>query len=229
MDTSYELLKVTKIIKSGNKEAIVDFINMTIDDLYFQSQFVVCSDDDTSRILVAIYTNVVKHIFMLDNPNEVSDWLNTMVSSRTADWLKKSRREMLQAEKRNAYPVPNEPNVFTTGNELENSEYTKIIINSICNIPEIHRQTALAYYYNNMSFDKMSEEFLFDEVSLKTRVAYIEKTLNIQMQQICKNNGVKAIAVTSQKIRSALCELSKLYHAPDKDIIIQGVGENMKR
>lgn len=214
MQTSYEFLKATKGVKSRNPESFKDFIGLSASDMFFQIKFVVCEDQDTNEELVGLYKYVKKNLFMLENVNEVADWINEIVVERNSAWILKNRRDQLDAEKRGVYTAPTVPDVFSRGIDMESTDYTKVLAGLICNLPEIYRSTALAFYYNNLSLTKMGDIMNVDAAMLKERVAYIEKLLNNQMKEYCKTNGFTFVAVDAQKIRTALIEIGKMYKYP---------------
>lgn len=214
MQTSYELIKATKQVIGRNKEAFQDFISLSVSDMFFQSKFIICDDVKTNEELVELYKYIKKNLFLIENVNEVAGWVNELIVERTNKWLKMNRQDMFDAEKRGLYEIPQTDNSYTTGLVLEPSEYTRVLAGFVCNLPEIHRITTLAFYYNDFEMDKISDLLGIDYDLIKSRINFVEGTLNVQMKEYCKKNGYEAVIVDSQRIRTALIEIGKLYQYP---------------
>ena len=229
MDTTFELVRATKGLFSGKRECFRDIYDMSLDDIYFQLQFVMCDEKIITKEIEKFFVSFSNGIFMIDSAEGIAEWLNISVLQRTADWLRESRREMLAAEMRGSYPVPSTVGSFLAGEELDDMEYTKALAGFLCNLPEIHRQTAVAFYYANLSQDAIIDTLMIDTVILKNRIAYIEKILSDNLREYCKERRCAMINVSSQRIRTALFELSKLYKYPYKDDLYANIDAQIKK
>lgn len=214
MDITYELLRATKGFMQGRSEDFWRIFELSIDDMYFQMQFIICDEEQISYHLEKLYTYFIQNAFMLDAPEQVAEWMNETVLQRTSDWLRKNRQDMLQAEAQGAYAVPMVADMFIPGNDMEDAEYTRTLENYLCTLPEIHRMTALGFYYSRLPIDKIEEATLLDASVIKNRTGFIERTLSGQMQEYCKERGCRMKPITSQRLLTALCELQKLYRYP---------------
>ena len=215
MNTTYELVKSAKYFIQGHTEDFGKIFELSLNDMYFQIHFIVCDDEQTIKMLEKYFVYVKQNAFLLDTPEEFASWLNENVTQFTADWLEENRRDMLFADKAGAYEVQSGADTYLPGNEIDDLEYICTLENYICNLPEIHRQTALAFYYDDLPMEKLEELLHMDAIRIKKRIEYIEKTLNQQMKQYCKERGYSMPKVDSQKILRALSELAKLYRYPD--------------
>lgn len=201
----------------GHSDDFWRIYEMSIDDMYFQLLFIVCDDRQTDALLEKLYIYFAQNTFLLDNPNEYASWMNETVSQFTADFLAANRKEMLAAETAGAYEAPTGPDAYLPGNEIDDLEYIRTLENYICNLPEIHRQTALMFYFDDLPMEKMVDILQMDTLKIKKRIAFIEKTLNRQMREYCKDRGYSMPYVDSHKILRALAELGKLYRYPDAE------------
>lgn len=217
MNTTYELIQAAKYFMQGHSDDFWRIYEMSVDDIYFQLHFIVCDDKQTAQLLEKIYIYFAQNAFLLDTPNEFGAWMNETVTQFTTDWLLKNRQEMLSAEMAGAYEVPAGIDPYLPGNEIDDLEYIRTLESFICNLPEIHRQTALAFYYDDLPMEKLKDILNMDASKIKTRTKYIEKVLNGQMQMYCKERGYSMKNVDSQKILRALAELSKLYRYQDAE------------
>ncbi|HOO79425.1 MAG TPA: hypothetical protein PLQ04_03460 [Lachnospiraceae bacterium] len=211
MDTTYELVKATRGFLQGHLDDFRRIFELSVDDMYFQMQFIICDEEQIDQELEKLYINVIQNFFMMEAPENIAEWMNETVTQFTSDWLRTNRRDMLMAENRGAYAVPMVSEVYIPGNDMEDMEFTKMLENFLCTLPEIHRQTALAYYYNNLSMDKLVDILMLEASAVKRRTSYIEKNLILQMEEFCKEHNYRTRSLNSQKILMALVDLQKLY------------------
>lgn len=223
MNTTYELLKSAKYFMQGHSDDFWRIYEMSVDDMYYQLLFIVCDDRQTDALLEKLYIYFVQNAFLLDDPNEFAVWMNETVSQFTADWLAANRQDMLAAEQAGAYEIPVGADAYLPGNEIDDLEYIRTLENYICNLPEIHRQTALMFYFDDLPMEKMVDILHLDTLTIKKRIGYIEKTLNQQMRMYCKDRGYSMPYVDSQKILRALAELGKMYRYPDAEKIFNQI------
>lgn len=228
MDTTYGLIKTVGGIKNGNKEGNLDLIKLSVDDMFFQMQYIVCSDELIGGELKDLYVYIAKNLFLLETPDKAADFLNDTVMSRTARWLSKNRPDIINAEKQGLYPVPEVQEAFTNALEIEEVDLTNVLIRELCVIPEIHRLAALAFFYNNMDYERMSENLMTPIDTLKTRIAFVEKTLSKKAHEFCQANNLKCKPINAQRIRNALVELGKLYKYNNTDILLGEVADKIK-
>ena len=214
MQTSYELIQATKGVISKKPDAFLKFMELTTSDMFFQVKFVVCDDAFVNQELTALYKYFKKNFFLLENPNGVAEWINGVATEQSDRWLLKNKRDQLDAEKKGTYTAIPDKDALGPGLEIESIEYTQVLVDFLCKLPEIHRSTALAFYYNDEDINAISEFMSVDKSVIKSRVTYIETTLNNQMKKYCRQKGLSTHKVDPGRIRIALCELSKMYKYP---------------
>lgn len=223
MNTTYELVKSAKYFMQGHSDDFWRIYEMSIDDMYYQLLFIVCDDAQTDALLEKLYIYFAQNAFLLDDPNEFALWMNETVSQFTADWLAANRQDMLAAEQAGAYEIPVGADAYLPGNEIDDLEYIRTLENYICNLPEIHRQTALMFYFDDLPMEKLVDILHLNALTIKKRIGYIEKILNQQMRAYCKDRGYSMPYVDSQKILRALTELGKMYRHPEAEKIFNQI------
>lgn len=219
MRTTFELIKATGAVLKGNRDAFPEVLKLSVNDLFFQTFFVVCDEEKTDEYLQDMYVKLLKNSMLLESANDAADWLNEGVIEKTTEHLMRQRQDMIIAEKKGAYEPPRDTGLYTTGPEMSDYDFMNLLENMICNLPEIHRQTALAFYYDGIDLNKMSDIMMVDVATLRRRIEYIENTLVIQMKDFCKKSKYSYTTITPQRILAALNELAVLYRYKD----IQGL------
>lgn len=214
MDTTFELVRATRGLIQGRTENLKTIFDLSVHDIFFQLQFIMCDEKKINDELENFYLTFNHNAFMLETPDNIADVINQAVTRQTTDWMRINRQSMLQAERNGVYTAPVYSETYIAGSEIMDAEYTKTLASFMCTLPELYRQTALAFYYCNLPVDVLKEELLITEIALKNRITYIEKILNQQMHGYCKDRGYQMKPVNSQRIRTALYDLAKLYKYP---------------
>lgn len=214
MDTTYELVRATRGLMQGKSESLKTIFDLSINDVFFQLQFIMCDEKKINDELENFYLTLNHNAFMIDSADAIADVINQAVTRQTTDWIRINRQSMLQAERSGVYVAPVYSETYIAGSEMMDAEYTKTLASFICTLPEIYRQTALAFYYCNFSMETIRDELLITDIALNNRTTYIEKILGQQMHGYCKDRGYQMKPVSPQRIRTALYELAKLYKYP---------------
>ena len=92
MITTYELQKRMNGFKSGNVQDFLDIYRITVDDMYYQLQFIICDEAKTALLLEDFYNNLQKSAFELEQQSEMSTWLNEKITQVTTRWLNETVR-----------------------------------------------------------------------------------------------------------------------------------------
>ena len=229
METTYELIKATKGLLQGRPEDLRRVYDLSLNDIFFQMQFVMCEEQKITDNLEKFYVDVNRSLAMIGSPENIANWLNELVHQNIATWIRYNRPEMLNSEERGIYVPPSRVESFVVGHEAEDIEYTRALEHFLCRLPEIHKQMAVAYYYDDMSMDKMEEIFMIDSKMINNRITYIEKSLAEMMGQFCKEHRYTTKNINSQRIRTALIELASLYKYPYEDALFENVKRKIGR
>ena len=217
MITTYELQKRMNGFKSGNVQDFLDIYRITVDDMYYQLQFIICDEAKTALLLEDFYNNLQKSTFELEQQSEMSTWLNEKITQVTTRWLNENRANMVRAERSGLYIPPQPTDRYLPGIEMSQADFTHVLAERICNLPEIYRQTALAYYYNGFKQEQLNTLLESDTTRLKRRIEFIEKTLLAQMRDYCYANKVAMSKLDMVAIRMAMIYLQTYYHYANKD------------
>ncbi len=224
METTYELIKAARGLSQGKFDNLRKLFDLSLDDIFFQMQFVMNEERKITDNLEDFYINLAGSAFVLGAPEGIAQWLNESAHSTITKWMNTSRREMLSAEERGMYDSSQMMfETFVPGREADEIEYTRAIEEAICKLPEIHRQTAIAFYYDDLPMESMEELFMVDSFVINKRITYIEKNLSQYMSSFCKEHRYQIKKVSSQRIRSALIELASMYKYPYADALFENV------
>ena len=217
MVTTYELQRRMNGFKSGNVQDFLEIYRITVDDMYYQLQFIICDEAKTAFLLEDFYNNLSKSAFELEQQSEMASWINEKITQVTTRWLNENRAPMIRAERSGMYVPPQPTDRYLPGIEMSQADFTHILAEKICNLPEVYRQTALAYYYNGFRQEQMNTLLESDTMRLKKRIEFIEKTLLSQMQDYCYSNKVAMSKLDMVAIRMAMIYLQTYYHYANKE------------
>ncbi|MBR1472136.1 MAG: hypothetical protein IJ600_10910 [Lachnospiraceae bacterium] len=220
MVTTYELQKRMKGFVSGHTEEFLDIYRITADDMYYQLQFIICDEAKSAALLEEFFYKLPKLTFETEPQTELAGWLNEKITQVTTRWLQENRSDMVRAEQIGLYIPPNSIDRYLPGIELSQADFTHALAERICNLPELYRQTALAYYYNSFSAAQLSALLEIDNMRLRKRIEFIEKTLFSQMQDYCYSNKVAMSKLDMVAIRMALIYIQQYYSYENKEAFL---------
>ena len=229
METTYELVRCARSLTQGRPGSLNEIFNLTLNDIFFQIQLILCDENKINDELERFYIGVSKGRALLDNPNNVAQWLNESAVAAIVNIFREKYVNQLTEEKLGAYKVPMYVETYLTGDEIPDVEFIKTLSAFICTLPELHRMTALAFYYDGLPMDKITELFERDSATIKARLTYIEKILGQKIHAYCEQRGYSAKSINPQKIRQALTDLAKLYSYPYGDILYNNVVARLNR
>ncbi len=222
MDTTFELIRVMRGAAKGNKDDFRKLFRVIADDMYFQVVLVVCDPVETDRVMKDLFSYIYRNALLIENPENAAEWINTVITQRTTSWLKVNRAAMIAADKKELYPVPTGPDAYLPGNEIEDEDFNRIMIEAVCNMPEVIRQTALAFYFDDLPMEVIIDSTDVDKSLIKRRCQFVERTCSFKVQDFCKANRLGMREVNSQRVRQVLKEMAGYYKYPStEEVIVQ--------
>lgn len=228
MNTTFELVKAARYYLDGKKDDFMKIFSLSLNDLYFQTYFITTDPNRIVEQLVDLYARVVRETAILNSPDSIAEWLNKAVTENNGQFLELERKEQLMAERKGELPAPQVPIEFLNGVDMEEAEFTVVLENALCKLPEIHRATAVAFYYDDLSSEDICEALQIDPMTLKNRLTYIEKAVTCDIHNYCKERGYKMKAVDARRILLALAELQRGYVFPDPAGLYQMLLQKVK-
>ena len=214
MDATYELIKAAQKFMQGRSDGLFQVYERTVDDVFFQLQFVMNDASHINDALEQFYIKMSKNAFGLDKAEDIIPWINESIFEQTGNWIKQNNKDILDAEKRGVYKCQKAMMPYLPGIEIDANEAIRALENFINELPVLHKETALAYYYCNMPMEKLVEVLETSRFVISERINYIEKTLTDRLADYCRERGAAMPPVNTQRIGKALAELSKLYRYP---------------
>lgn len=221
LNTTFELVKSARYYLEGKKEDFARIFSLSLNDLYFQTYFITTDPNKIVEQLVDLYARVVHETAILESADHIAEWLNKVVTENNGLFLLKERAEQLKAEAKGELQPPQVPIEFLNGVEMDDAEFTVVLESALCKLPEIHRATAIAFYYDDMTTDSICECLQTDPGTLKARLSYVEKFVTREIHNFCKERGYRMKAVDARRILIALSELQKGYVFPDPNGLYQ--------
>ena len=228
MDTIFELVRATRSLKQGRPGAFREVFNLTVCDVFYQLQFVLCDKEKINDELVKFYTKLSGSAYLLDSADHIAELVNDSVLRQSLDILSHNFSDQYDKEKRHEYNVGFYSEDVLSGPQISDTEYHMTLMNYICTLPEIFRHTALAYYYDNLPMEKLVDILNVDSETIRSRITYIEKTLAHQMHSYCKKKGYSKRVFNPQKIKVAMVGLYKLYKYPYPDELFANIQAKLK-
>lgn len=223
MEATYEMISAARGFSQGKSDSLWRLFELTIDDIYFQLHFTMADQNEINAELEKFYVSMAKEFFLLENANDIVKWMNQIVVNQLNDWFRTKHMNFLDTERRGMYPIPVYEDKYFPALQASDSEYTSALMNIINELPELFRYTAIAIYYDNYTVEELADMLFEEKSTITKRVEYIEKTLAVKMQEYCMKKKIAKVVINTQKIRTAMIELQKLYRYPYAEALFENI------
>lgn len=161
---------------------------------------IVKSREDALDILQEAYISAFKNINSLRDDEKIGAWINSIVSNRCKDWIRKKKPMLFTDMNSEEYDVEFEDMLMNDNQEFmpeESVDYeqTKAIMQEILwKLPEDQRLCVLMYYYNEMSISAIAETLECSSGTIKSRLNYARKFIKKEVEALEKK-GTKLYSV----------------------------------
>lgn len=156
--------------------------------------------EDALDILQEAYISAFKNINSLRDEAKIGAWINSIVSNRCKDWIRKKKPMLFTDMNSEEYDVEFEDVLMNDNQEFmpeESMDYeqTKAIMQEILwKLPEDQRLCVLMYYYNEMSVSAIAETLECSDGTIKSRLNYARKFIKREVEELEKK-GTKLYSI----------------------------------
>lgn len=228
MEATYEVISAVRGIRQGKPDSFKKLFMISLNEMYFQFYFTVANQNVINEELSRFYQSVDKQFSLLEKEGDIVDWMNQIAMNQINDWIATNCKDLLEAEKRGVYEPPVYEDRYLPALEASDLEYTKALMAIINEFPVIFRFIAVAIYFNNYTAEELADMLYVEKSVITKRIDYIKKVLAVRMQDYCAAKKIAKITINTQKIRTAMVELGKLYEYPYAEQLYEVVKLNCK-
>lgn len=174
----------------GNQDAITELYNRTYNNVYRTIKAMVKDEDTVLDILQDSYIKGFQSLKQLDKPENYRAWMKRIATNKTKDWLKRKKPvlfselvdedsdEDLEFEDTKVQNLPEQV--------IEQQETTRLINEILDSLSEEQRLVIGMFYYEQMSVKEIAEIIGCSENTVKSRLNYGRKKIEIQVLELEK-------------------------------------------
>lgn len=225
---TYELSVQIKKLMAGDTEAFEKIFIMSADDVYFHVSMVINDPEEAEKMIIKIYRNLYKKIGRLEKVENVITWYNQIMYNELDEWVGKNYMDLLLREQSGKFDSPKANMDVLYGEKIYNESETALVtVDYLYELNPMHSLTALAYFFDKLAVNEISELLQVDDETIVKRVKYITVTIEDYCKQYAKNHEVRIATVDAHMILLAYVQLFKSVELPQPGKIYQKIVEEL--
>ena len=191
-------------IKNGDAKAFEDFYSSTYKYVYSRAKCMFSDEQEAMDLTQEVYLAVYRNINSLQSSESVYSWLRTITFYQGTKLVKKKRKEVLLTEENEGFfeELPDERQEVE--NEYADKQDVEMIRDCINHLSDEQRMVILAYYYDNLKVEEISEQFATSVGTIKSRLYLARKNLKSFIEVQEKKQGYKLHSFGAPALSSAI-------------------------
>lgn len=184
-----ELAQAIEQLKNGDEKGFSTLYTHTYKYVYSRAKMLSDSEQEVMDILQEVYISVYRNIGTLKSNDSLYAWLRTITFHAGGNMLKKNRKEILLSEEHEEMleSLADEDNAME--DECLNKQDIEAIRDCIKRLSNEHRAVIMAYYYDNLKVEEISELLSISAGTVKSRLHLARKKLKEYIQEQEKKQG----------------------------------------
>ncbi len=216
MKYTYEMSREVKAMLKGDMDAFYHFYVMTVNDVYFHVKLVVKGEEETERVLISLYRSFYVKMGELSRPEDTITWMNKIIYKRLTEWVVVNCTNMMLEEDEGKYDdLRFDDEYIYSENMLTEAETANLAGNFIPEISPLHAVTALAYFYDSIPINEISDLLDCDEVRINTRTRYARKYVENECMSYARERILDIKKIDVHLLLLAYVNLAKTYGIKD--------------
>ena len=209
--------------KDGDQDAIAELYNRTYNNVYFTVKALISSEDTILDIVQDSYVKGFQSLSQLQDPDKFRAWMKRIAHNRAVDYLRKTKPVMfsvMSTEEEEAVEFEDDRTANLPEVVMDQKETARLIREILDSLSEDQRLVVGMFYYEQMSIKEISEVLGVSENTVKSRLAYGRKKIELQVKELEKK-GTKLYSLAPLPFllllfRSVDAQAAEL---PDPDIL----------
>lgn len=197
MGVSMELdfREAVELMKKGKEEGFNRLYSATYNKVFFRAKECTKSEEDALDLVQITYIEAFKNIDKLQVPEAVLTWLYTICYNQACKMYRNEREKreyLLSEESEGAFEIVESTDISTMPELSADQKATADIIRRIIEeLPELQRMTVIAFYFDNVKLDQISEMMDCSVNTVKSRLNYARKYIKDRVEEKEKKEGYK--------------------------------------
>lgn len=226
-----KLQLVVELAKQGDLQAFEELYNLTVKFTFFHAKSIFKDEGKAWDLVQDTYIVVYQKIGTLRENNKVKSWIGGIVFNLGHKLLSKNAEFLLSEKEEFLFEnLEDNDKDISPDKALDAKETTKIIQETIDNLPELQKSAVIAYYFDEKNITTIAEEAMCSEGTIKSRLNYARKAMKESIEQKERHMGVKLHTVTGPIIILALRNLFILSEVSEEHVtdILRALLENIR-
>lgn len=190
-----DIITAVQLAKKGNQDGFSFLYNETFQKNYYVAYRIMNNEEDAYDVLQKAYIKAFEKLDSLEKEEQFSSWIKVIVT-RTAINEKKRRKEVLfmdlspkEEEEGSDFEdfVRDERVDIQPELSFDQKETQRLIQQIICELSEEQRICINLFYMEEMSVKEIAEELQVSENTIKSRLNYGRKKIEVQVKELEKN------------------------------------------
>lgn len=217
MKQTYELNREFRQLLAGNTEAFRNIYLLTVNDVYFHVSQIVQNESETERMVIKIYKTIFLRLGELNSAEEAVKWMNSIMYKHLSDWVSIYCSGMLMDEEMGRYDTLTA--VINTGRAtmLTDAETAILATRYFPHLLPIHAITGLAYFFDGLELDVISEWLHCDMDVINKRTRYILLLIDGYCKAYANENDIEVKTIDNSLLLLAYVLLFKDIAMPNPD------------
>lgn len=182
------LAKYVVKAQKGNKNALEHIVNETSDYIYYYCITLLRNEDEASEAVQDIYVILLEKLKTLENPQTFLGWLKVITSNYCKNRLLRKPHTISIEESEITEFTEDKDSQIMPEKCLETEEISKIIMSVVKQLPDIHKECVLMYYYHQFSVEQIATVLEVKEGTVKSRLYHARKAIKAELEKYGKEN-----------------------------------------
>ncbi len=184
-----ELVQAIEQLKNGDEKGFSTLYTHTYKYVYSRARMLSDNEQEIMDILQEVYISAYRNIGALKSSDSLYAWLKTITFHAGGKMLKKNRKEILLSEEHEEMleTLPDEESM--TEDDYLNKQDIEVIRDCIKRLSDEHRTVIMAFYYDNLKVEEISELLSISAGTVKSRLHSARKKLKGYIEEQEKKQG----------------------------------------
>lgn len=175
--------------KSGDQDAIAELYHRTYNNVYFTVKALIRSEDTILDIVQDSYVKGFQNLSQLQDPDKYRAWMKKIAHNRAVDYLRKTKPVIfstMSSEEDEMVEFEDDRTENLPELVIDQKETTRLIKEILDSLSEDQRLVVGMFYYERMSVKEIAETLQISENTVKSRLSYGRKKIEIQVKELEK-------------------------------------------
>lgn len=231
MRATKELVEAVCGYQSGELDRFNIIYEESVRYLYTCIIKIVQNQEDAQDILQETYTEIVKSIAQLKEPESFLSWAGMIANRKCFAYLKKNQKNILVTEEDTLFEDLQDDENLIPENVMQDKEKQRLIREIIDNLSEMQKLCIIAYYFDEKKQEEIAEELGIPINSVKSHLFRAKGKIKEQTLLLEEEKGTRLYSITPLLLLlftedMADCEIPETMTEKILEAVLELISEN---